>query len=115
MGKGSVTMKLLKVDIKPQIKALIKTTADNTAKDISDNSPKRNDVYESGWTPTILGDGEAVVSNQGKEKYLTHLLELGHATKNGGAVAPQEHIRPAYLKNKAIFLRELSKIKIEAK
>lgn len=112
MGNGSVTMKPLKIDLKSQIEEKVKKAAQRTASDIRDGSPRRNGVYEAGWTYDMI-DESAIVHNAGKEKSITHLLENGHATKNGGFVAPREHIRPAYLKNKEIFLNDMKSVKIK--
>lgn len=111
MGSGSVKMTPLKVDIKNQVLENIKKAAQSTESDIRTRSPRRNGVYEAGWTHDIIED-TAIVHNNGKEKYLSHLLENGHATKNGGFVAPREHIRPTYLKNKEKFLNDMKSIKI---
>ncbi|HGA1205596.1 TPA: HK97 gp10 family phage protein [Streptococcus suis] len=113
MGIGSVSSKTLKVDLSKQIQEIIQKAARDTENDIRTYSPHRNGTYEDGWTHTIIGD-TAVIHNAGKEKSLTHLLENGHATKNGGFVGPQEHIRPAYLKNKEKYLNDLKSIKIKA-
>lgn len=112
MGSGSVTMRPLKVNIKNDVLSAIAKAAQSTTNDIRDGSPQRNGVYEQGWTHDMVDD-TAIVHNAGKEKSLTHLLENGHATKNGGFVAPKEHIRPAYLKNKEKYLNELKSIKIK--
>ena len=101
----------MKIDIQNQVLEIIEKAGKSTAGDIRDGSPRRNGVYEKGWTHETIED-IAVVYNNGKEKSLAHLLENGHATKNGGFVAPQEHIRPAYLKNKEIFLNNMKSIKI---
>lgn len=117
MGKGSVKMSPLKIDISGQVKELTQKHARNTANDIRVRSPKRANggEYANGWTDFPITDSTYIVANTGKEKTLTHLLELGHAKKNGGFVAPQEHIRPAYLVNKERYLEELKSIKLSAK
>lgn len=104
----------LKVDIKALVLENIKKAAQGTKDDIRSGSPRRNGVYENGWTHDIIDD-TAIVHNNGKEKSLSHLLENGHATKNGGFVAPREHIRPAYLQNKEKFLNDMKSIKITPK
>ncbi|HEM6116518.1 TPA: HK97 gp10 family phage protein [Streptococcus suis] len=114
MGNGSAKMTPLKVDIKKQVLENVKKAAQSTENDIRNGSPRRNGVYEKGWTHDLI-DETAVVHNNGQEKSISHLLENGHATKNGGFVAPQEHIRPAYLKNKEKFLNDMKSIKITPK
>ena len=66
--------------------------------DIIVNSPRRTGSYASSWTVKTLTDDntriELVVHN--KDRYmLTHLLENGHAKRNGGRVEGRAHIRPA--------------------
>ena len=114
MGSGSVKMTPLKVDIRNQVLDSMKKAAQSTASDISTGSPRRKKKKKKGWTHDII-DEVAIVHNNGKEKSLSHLLENGHATKNGGFVAPREHIRPAYLKNKEKFLNDMKSIKITPK
>ncbi|HEO5177827.1 TPA: HK97 gp10 family phage protein, partial [Streptococcus agalactiae] len=69
MGGGSVKMTPLKVDIKNQVLENIKKAAQSTENDIRTKSPRRNGVYEKGWTHDIIDDA-AVVHNNGKEKSL---------------------------------------------
>lgn len=114
MGSGSVKMTQLKVNIKDQVLENVRKAAQSTENDIRNGSPVRNGIYEKGWTHDIIEES-AVVYNNSKEKSLSHLLENGHATKNGGFVAPREHIRPAYLKNKEKFLNDMKSIKITPK
>ena len=40
---------------------------------------------------------------------LTHLLEFGHATKNGGYVNPQPHIRETEDKYREKFVEEFER------
>ncbi|EGE54851.1 hypothetical protein [Streptococcus parauberis] len=117
MSTGSVKISPLRFDISGQVKELTKKHAENTANDIRSRSPKRANggEYANGWTDFPITDSTYIVANTGKEKTLTHLLELGHAKKNGGFVAPQEHIRPAYMVNKERYLEELKSIKLNAK
>lgn len=49
-----------------------------------------------------------VVYNR-KHYRLTHLLEFGHATRNGGRTKPMPHIRPTEEKYKEEFTQELEK------
>lgn len=57
-----------------------------------------------------LGKNRYSIKIHNKTNYqLTHLLELGHATKNGGRTKPQPHIRPTEVKYKKEFEKELKK------
>lgn len=54
--------------------------------------------YADGWsmrTQRKRGHVEAVVYNKDKPG-LAHLLEKGHANRDGGRTPGKEHIRPAY-------------------
>lgn len=70
--------------------------AKEAAKMVKGGSPG-NGKYGSGWRAKItkggLGHIEAVVYNA-KTPGLPHLLEFGHATRNGGRTAAIPHIKP---------------------
>lgn len=68
--------------------------------------------YCKGWRlkKDKLGKNRYSIKIHNKTDYqLTHLLEFGHATKNGGRTKPQPHIRPTEEKYKKEFERELKK------
>lgn len=60
-------------------------------------SPKKRGKYASGWRSKKIagskGNFESVVYN-GPYPGLTHLLENGHITRNGGRTKAQPHIKP---------------------
>jgi len=89
----------------------IKAACEFAVNEIKQNSPHRTGIYAAGWTYIIV-DKTGVVYNSGRRKSLAHLLEMGHRSRNGASVAPQEHIRPAYLKTKELYLRSLQDIDI---
>lgn len=66
-------------------------------KKLKAESPKRTGKYAKGWTYEIK-KGRVLNSSTiygRKNTYpLAHLLEHGHAKRNGGRVAPVEHIKP---------------------
>jgi hypothetical protein len=64
-----------------------------TVKELKRNSPKNTGSYAKGWTRKKVGK-DIVVHNR-TDYQLTHLLEHGHANKNGGRTPGQAHIRPA--------------------
>ena len=74
------------------------------AKALRKSSPKggsKRKPYRNGWTCKLVdrrGTGSliktAVVHNKNKPQ-IAHLLEYGHAKRNGGMVDGIEHIRPA--------------------
>lgn len=78
--------------------------------ELRQTSPKRRGQYAKGWT---------VSKNRKKKNYytvkvhnktdyqLTHLLEFGHATRNGGRTKAYPHIRPVEEKYKKEFEKRL--------
>ncbi|MEY9980073.1 HK97 gp10 family phage protein [Lysinibacillus sp. RC79] len=65
------------------------------AAELRNTSPKRKKnggEYAKGWT-TVKQGTAAVICNQTKPS-LTHLLEKGHANRNGGRTPGKEHIYP---------------------
>ena len=68
--------------------------------------------YCKGWSlkKDKTGRNRYVVKVWNKTDYqLTHLLEFGHATRNGGRTKPQPHIRPTEEKYKKEFEKELKR------
>lgn len=75
-------------------------------------SPKRYGGYAKGWTlkKDKLGKSKYCVKIHNKTHYqLTHLLEFGHATKNGGRTKAIPHIRPVEQKYSEKFEQELKR------
>jgi hypothetical protein len=85
-------------DVQESIKKEVKSTASKVKKEIKAKSPKDTGEYADGWSrKTSTKGGQIEVTIYNKEKpSLTHLLEMGHAKRNGGKVAAIPHIRPSY-------------------
>lgn len=67
-------------------------------KDISANAPKRHGDYARSWTTkkTRQTARSLEVTVYSRNRYqLAHLLEHGHAKRNGGRTRAQVHIAPA--------------------
>lgn len=106
IGDLSVAInKLLKEygeEVRKELDSAIPEIAKDTAKKIQENAKQKGlqktGAYIRGWkvqtSKNVYGDTEAVVYQKDKP-YLPHLLEFGHANRNGGRTQPAEHIKPA--------------------
>jgi hypothetical protein len=76
---------------------------------LKERSPKgKTGKYAKGWTEKNI-DGKEVIYN--KTNYQrTHLLEYGHAKRNGGRVAGKPHIRPVEEQINDEFLEGIKKV-----
>ncbi len=124
MSKTKVTINSIEIDITGEIEKITEKAGKDCASLIKQKAPRATGDYANGWTYEIENNNETVrVFNDGENKTLTHLLELGHRTKLGkgkgkrkvggkSTVAPQEHIRPAYNVIKEQYLEDLKNINI---
>ena len=74
-------------------------------------SPKNTGNYASGWAVKSkkYSNGYYKVIWNRKAYQLTHLLEFGHATRNGGRTKAQPHIRPTEEKYRTRFTESLER------
>ncbi len=81
-----------------QTRQAVTKVAEIAKKEIQSGSPVRTSKYRSGWTvktdATSRLRTETVIYNRSKYQ-LTHLLEKGHALRQGGRAPAYPHIRPA--------------------
>ena len=89
------TLEIYSEDIAEKVKQEVKEVTSKGLKLIKSNSPVKTGSYRKGWRKkkiksTIFGD-EWVLFNK-TDYRLTHLLEKGHAKKNGGMVKAYPHI-----------------------
>ncbi len=80
------------------MKKAVRKTAASVKKEISENAPKRTGRYAKSWTTkkTKENSHSLEMTVHSKDRYqIAHLLEKGHAKRNGGRVAAIPHIAPA--------------------
>lgn len=88
-------------EVEESIPQIVDNTAKEMVKEIKTTAPKNTGEYVKGWTVRKLGEdtrlkeGYAKVVCNPKRYYLAHLLEYGHAKKDGGRTSGKPHIRPA--------------------
>lgn len=105
-------------DIEEDVKDTVTEVAKEAKQELVQTSPRsgiaRKTKYYKGWA--IRNGGRTRKKHYygktvwNKTNYqLTHLLEFGHATRNGGRTKPQPHIRPTEEKYKKEFEQDLKK------
>lgn len=80
------------------MKKAVRKTATSVKKEISANAPKRTEKYAKSWTTKKVKENShsLEITVHSKDRYqIAHLLEHGHAKRNGGRVAGKPHIAPA--------------------
>lgn len=91
------------------MKKAVRKTATLVKKEISANAPERTGKYAKSWTTKKTKENSHTLEMtvHSKDRYqLAHLLEKGHAKRNGGRVEGIPHIAPAE-KNGAELLESL--------
>lgn len=87
------------LELKAELDAEAEKIAEETADLLARTSPERTGVYGSGWTVEVtkaLNNDTKIYTVHNKNKPgLTHLLNSGHATKNGGWVNGDGHFDKA--------------------
>ena len=80
------------------VKKAVKNAGKTVKKEISDNAPKDTGMYKKSWTvkQTKETSNSLTLVVHSRNRYqLAHLLENGHAKRNGGRTKPIPHIKPA--------------------
>lgn len=92
---GDVISKELKAysdEVTKELDELKEQVVNDGIQELKSSSPRNSGKYAKGWRKT--SDGSAVILFNATKPSLTHLLEKGHAKRNGGRVAAQPHIQP---------------------
>ena len=88
------------------MKKVVRKTAKSVKDEISANAPKRTEAYAKSWTAkkTKENSHSLEMTVHSKNRYqLAHLLEKGHAKRDGGRVSGKPHIAPAEEKGIQLF------------
>lgn len=84
-------------DVSEAVGTAVTKTANEAVKELKQGKGGfRNHTYSKGWTKKVTKHrlySEATVYNK-TEGQLTHLLEFGHAKRNGGRTTAYPHIAP---------------------
>ena len=110
-------MKYLK-EYEEEIEDEVKETTDSVTKEVvkelKNTSPRskhnRKKPYYKGWTRQVgkQSKGRYTIKIYNKTNYqLTHLLEFGHATRNGRMTKAIPHIRPVEEKYNKLYQERL--------
>lgn len=80
------------------MKEAVKHASTKVRKEISANAPKDTGKYAKSWSAKKVRETSQTLTMvvHSKNRYqLAHLLEYGHAKRNGGRVEGKPHIAPA--------------------
>ena len=80
------------------MKKAVKKAGRTVRKEIQANAPSDTGAYSKSWSVKTVRDtaNSLVLTVHSKNRYqLAHLLEHGHAKRNGGRVTAKIHIEPA--------------------
>ena len=94
------------------MKKAVRRTGTMVRKEISDNAPVNTGEYAKSWTAKKVKEtaSSLTVVVHSKNRYqLAHLLEYGHALRNGGRYEGKVHIAPAEELGKKKLLQKIEK------
>ena len=94
------------------MKKAVRKTATAVKNEISANAPKKSGRYKKSWTARKTKENSHTLEMtvHSKDRYqIAHLLEHGHAKRNGGRVEGIPHIAPAEEHGEEMLTRLIEK------
>lgn len=92
------------------MKAAVKKAGNSAKKDIEANAPEKTGAYKKSWVVKTVRENasamEVVVYSRNRYQ-LAHLLEFGHALRQGGRTRAFPHIAPAEERAAEMLVREV--------
>ena len=94
------------------LKAAVKKAGNEAKKDIQANAPAKTGKYKKSWavkTTKETSNAMEVVVHSTNRYQLAHLLEFGHAKRNGGRTRAFPHIAPAEARAAELLEKEVER------
>ena len=95
-------------DVRIEMEKVSQDLTDEAVEQLNETSSRRTGKYAAGWHKKTNKKGNIVIYNKNKAE-ITHLLEFGHAKKDGGRVGGIPHIKPAEKMIQEKYVSELEK------
>lgn len=95
-----------------EMKEAVKNASTTVRKEIKDNVPSDTGKYAKSWTAKKVRETSQTLTMvvHSKNRYqLAHLLEFGHALRNGGRYEGKSHIAPAKQKGMEQLKEEIER------
>ena len=94
------------------MKAAVKKAGNEAKKDVQAGAPVRSGKYQKSWTvkTTKENSNSLELTVHSRNRYqLAHLLEFGHAKRNGGRTRAFPHIAPAEQRAAELLEKEVER------
>lgn len=92
------------------MKSAVQETAKSVRKDIQAGAPVRTGAYKRSWSVKKMSENAnslTVVVHSRNRYQIAHLLEHGHAKRNGGRTRATPHIAPAEKRGEEELTRKI--------